>query len=251
MNNKDKNTKNQITAVNFYERVPKMVQGYFKITQKDRKGNILYEYEDKNKIMVWTHKMFGELIYGYEPPPPEDFFIHCVALGTDGIEESGAPKEITADRTRLFSEEKFWNLDLYPENKAYVYQATWGKPTTNDYGYITKLNEGANFPHDEGRPIYYRDEPFNDPYTYVGLKVQRGYADGILTQDFVLEIFSGNAHPIWDVGPRFSEAALYSAAGAREDGKSLGTMFSMKTFPEMIKSEDCIIEINWTLDFNF
>jgi hypothetical protein len=55
---------------------------------------------------------------------------------------------------------------------------------------------------------------------------------------------------MWDVGPKFSEAALYMTEGATELGDSLGTLFSMKTFPDMPKTEGCVIKIQWDLDFN-
>jgi len=232
------------------EKIPQMVNGYFKIEVKDKHGKILNSYEDKNKIMVWIHEMFSDAVYGYNPPNIEDFIITTIALGTDGIDSNGIPKDLPNNMQRMYSEDNFWNYNVYAPEKAYVYQATWDTPQTDIYGSVEKLNEGATVPHMGGVPLYYRGNPVNDEESYAGLKVYRGFSNGILQQKFILEVFSGNGHPMWAQGPGYSEAALYTKKGATESGEYLGTMFSMKTFPEMIKTEDCVISIQWDLDFN-
>jgi hypothetical protein len=74
----------------------------------------------------------------------------------------------------------------------------------------------------------------------------RGY---ILKQSIYLGKLAGNGHPMWENAPEFSEAALYLTTGATKSGDSLGTLFSMKTFPKMKKTSACVIKIQWDLDF--
>ena len=72
---------------------------------------------------------------------------------------------------------------------------------------------------------------------------------GNVTQEFYLGKLAGNGHPAWDSPVKFNEAALYMTTGATESGDSLGTMFSMKVFPGMIKTDKCVIKITWELQF--
>lgn len=238
----------------FYEKVPKLVNGYFKIQVEDLDGNILQEHEEHNKVLVWVHQMFSNLVFGYEPnlSAIDDFRIHAFAIGTDGVDSEGIPKKIENDREQLYSEENFWKMNYYLGENAYVYQVTFDKPQTEDLSFVYKLNEGTTFPQDGGVPKNYRGPAYNDETELeASVTIKRSFQNGILTNDIYIGKLAGNGHPMWDEPAKFSEAAFYMTVGTNETtGDPLGTIFSMKTFPEMPKSEQCVIRINWTMDFN-
>ena len=232
------------------EKIPKMVQGYFKIEVIEN-DKVIQEYEDYNKVLVWVYKQFGEAVYAYNPPACDDFRISCFALGTDGLTSDNTPKDIPVDKKRLDSEDNFWNIQYWPPEKSYVYQVTFAKPSSYDKHLVLKENEGATWPHIYSDPVRYRGKPLNyDDELEAGMAIQRSFSGGILKQEFYLGKLAGNGHPAWDDPVKFSEAALYMPVGSTEQGDYLGTMFSMKTFPEMTKTLSCVIKITWDIDFN-
>jgi hypothetical protein len=237
--------------MNINEKIPKLIEGHFKI-EVIEDNKIIQSYEDKNKVVIWVHRYFADAVYGLTPPDIDKFRIHAVALGTDGEDEVNAKlRDIEDDQINLYSEYNFWNAKYYPPENSYVYQATFGVPNTDTYDYITKIDEGPTWPHLHGVPKDYRGEPKNaEDELEAGMSIQRGFSNGILTQEIYLGKLAGNGHPMWDDPVKYSEAALYMTDGATIDGNSLGTLFSMKTFPGMAKSDQCVIKITWILDFN-
>jgi hypothetical protein len=236
-----------------YEKVPKMVNGHFKIQAIDINTNkVIYEYEDDNKVVVWVHKYFADAVFGFNPPDIDKFRIHAFALGTDGEDETNSKlREIADDQTQLYSEYNFWNAKYYPPENSYVYQVTFDKPASETFEYVNKLNEGPTWPHIYGEPKSYRGEPKNyEDELEAGMSVKRGFSNGVLSTEIYIGKLAGNGHPAWDNPVKYSEAAFYMTDGATEDGRSLGTLFSMKTFPGLPKSDQCVIKINWALDFN-
>jgi len=237
---------------NISEKVKKLVKGYFKIESINPETNeIIDSFEDENKVVVWVHDYFANAVFGLNPPSIDYFRIHAFALGTDGVDDlHDKVKPIENDQTKLYSEANFWDGKYYPPEKSYVYQVTFDKPITDTFGYVNKKNEGATWPHLYGEPKSYRGEPMNtDDEIEAGLSVQRGFSNGVLTQEFYLGKLAGNGHPMWDDPVKFNEAALYMTFGSTEYGDSLGTMFSMKTFPGLAKSDQCVIKISWNLSF--
>ena len=231
----------------------KMVTGHFKIQLIDAKTNkVIKEHKETNKVMIHIYEMFSEAVYGYIQPNIDDFAIQAIALGTDGVDSEGIPKDIDPNRENLYSEENFWNYQIYPEQKAYVYQATFTLPTTYSLHKAYKIDEGATFPHYSGEPVAYRGTPYNsEDNEEAGVTIEREFSNNILKQSITLGKLAGNGHPMWDELPKYSEAALYCGESYKtEKGDKLGLIFSMKTFPEMPKSEECLIKIQWDLDFN-
>lgn len=231
--------------------VPKMVEGNFRIEViEDEK--IIYEYEDKNKILIWVHEYFANAVYGMTPPDIDNFRIHAFALGTNGeYPLNGGTKPIENDRKRLYSEDNFWNMIHYPPEESYVYQVTFDKPEVPSEHLVTKISEGTTWPHLYGNPIEYMGTPKNyEDEIEAGVTIERSFDNGILTNEIYLGKLAGNGHPMWENPVKFSEAAFYMTDGATENGDKLGTMFSMKTFPGMPKTEHCVIKIQWTFNFN-
>lgn len=246
-----KKIKNTISELS--ELVPKMVKGHFKIEVIDPDTNeIIKSHEDNNKVLIWVHQYFADAVFGLNPPDIDSFRIHALALGTDGEDtENNKLREIEDDRTQLYSEDNFWSAKYYPPENSYVYQCTFDKPTTDQFTYVSKLNEGATWPHEYGIPIDYRGDPKNyEDELEAGMSIQRSFGGGVLHQEIYIGKLAGNGHPMWTNPVEFSEAALYMPLGATEAGESLGTIFSMKVFPGMPKSEQCVIKITWDLDFN-
>jgi len=237
------------------EKIPKMVNGYFKIELMDANTNeIIDSYEENNKVLIWVYQYFGESVFGYIPPDIDKYRIHALALGTDGEVVTSTditPKDIPINKSRLYSEDNFWESKLDPPENSYVYQVTFSKPSSYDFEYVNKLNEGPTWPHISNNPKTYRGEPWNyEDEIEAGISVRRGFQNGILSQEIYLGKLAGNGHPMWENTVRYSEAALYMTDGATEDGEFLGTIFSMKTFPGMPKTDSCVIKITWNLDFN-
>ena len=235
------------------EKIPKLVQGHFKIELIDEKtGEILKKHEDNNKILIWVYRYFAESVFGLNPPDIDDFRIQAFSLGTSGeYPLGGGTKPIDINQEQLFSEYNFWNDDLIPPEESYVYQVTFDKPSSENFEYVQKLNEGATWPHQNGIPLNYRGTPLNyEDELEAGVSIKRGFSNGILSQEIYIGKLAGNGHPAWGSTVTYSEAALYMPLGKTDKGDSLGTIFSMKTFPGMPKSESCVIRIQWDLDFN-
>jgi hypothetical protein len=225
------------------------IVGEFGIQLIDTNTNkVIQEYKEKNKIMSKIYWWNSLLIYGNRNnfrPSIDDFIIHSIALGSDGVDTNGVPKKIDVHRKNLFSEENFWNgsSDL---KRSYVYQATWKQPEKNEEHYAFKTDEGTTIPD----VTKYRGPAFNDEkYKDAGLFIKRSYVNSILHQEFYLGKFAGNGKHDWGYA-EYSEAALYMKRGATENGSSLGSIFSMKTFPKMKKTPSCVIKINWDIHFN-
>ena len=237
--------------LNMYERIPKLVNGHFKIESIDENGNIIESYEDNNKVVVWVYRLLAESVYGNITPGIDDFRIHSLALGTDGVNPDGTLKDIANEQKRLYSEDRFWNGNFGEPNKAYVYQITFEKPSTDTMHKAVKINEGATYPHYGGLPKAYRGDPLNaDNEVEGGVSIERGYSNLVITQEIYVGKLAGNGHPMWTEPVKYSEAALYMTSGATDQGDYLGTMFSMKTFPEITKTDACVIRISWNLDFS-
>jgi hypothetical protein len=233
----------------FYERIPKTVKGYFKI-ELIEDDKVIYEYEEQNKVVMWVYQMFGDEVFGFNPPDPDDFRIHSFALGTNGIDGDNL-KEVANNQTRMFSEDKFWDGQHFPPEESYVYQVTFAKPTGTNLQYAYKIDEGATWPHYDGSPIEYRGPAYNNEEEIESsVTIKRSWENNILHQEIYVGKLVGNGHPMWDNPPPYSEAALYMTPGATKDGDQLGLLFSMKTFPAMKKSDACVIKITWDLDFN-
>ena len=241
-----------IIKTDLKERVKKTIQGHFKI-QVIEDGVVIDSYEDYNKIVVWVYNLFGRSVYGYQPPDIDEYRIQAFAIGTDGATADGIIKDIANDQKKMYSEINFWDNPNYTgeERNAYVYQATFTKPGTNDPHFAYKINEGATYPAwGLGSPKDYRGEAYNEEDSLEGcLSIRRSFQNSVLKQEIYLGKLAGNGHPMWEEAPEFSEAALYMPEGTAS-GDSLGTMFSMKTFPKMKKTDACVIKINWDLDFS-
>ena len=247
----NKSTQSIQSIQSLNEKVKKLVTGHFKI-EKIENDKVIESYEETNKVVIWVHKYFADAVFGLTPPDIDYFRIHAFAIGTDGEDEvNGKIREISDTQTRLYSEDNFWQAKYQPPENSYVYQATFGKPITDTFGDVNKTNEGATWPHLYGEPKSYRGEPMNsEDELEAGLNVKRGFSNGVLSQEFYLGKLAGNGHPAWDNPVKFSEAALYMTFGATDLGDSLGTLFSMKTFPGMTKTDQCVIKISWSLSFN-
>jgi hypothetical protein len=235
------------------ERVKKVVQGHFKIqVVNPDTGEVLDSYEDYNKVVVWVYRYFGEAVYGFEPPDIDKFRIHSFAIGTNGVDEYGRLKEISDNQKQMYSEMKFWEGDVPSEEQrqAYVYQISFEKPSDNDEHYAFKTDEGATYPAYSNRPKDYRGHPYNDIHEIEGcISMKRSFQNGVLKQHIYVGKLAANGHPMWEKFPEFNEAALFMPEGTAESGNPLGTLFSMKTFPSMMKSPECVIIIDWDLDF--
>jgi hypothetical protein len=132
-----------------------------------------------------------------------------------------------------------------------VYQVNFRPPTTDNFVVADKISEGATFPTHNGYPVDYIGDPYNNPdYKEAGITITRGYNNQYLRQEIYIGKYAGNGEPDWENRPKFSEAAFYVNYGRTPDGRRLGHPISFKTFPEMTKTEDCVIRINWDLNFH-
>ncbi len=190
----------------------------------------------------------------YNPPLSiEDMELVCFAIGTDGIDSDGAPKEYDSTRVRLFSEDNFWNDGAQyndSDMKRYVYQVTFEQTDNENVAEdLNTTNEGATFPVDaSGNPMRYRENIIGVDATK--LTVNSTFSNNIIEFNFHLGQFAGNGCERWSLAPKFSEAALYMRRSATSLGDHLGTIFSMRTFPELPKTDACSIKIKWVIDFN-
>ncbi len=258
----------------------KPTRGEFTIETYDINDNLIDTYQDNNRIMARTPFNFACMTYGagcsgFNNEWPDnitldDFRVGAVAIGTDGIDEDDIPKEIECNRNMLFSEQNLWlaqaadavtgqDTDL---NK-FVYQTSFNTQTNNSTDIekmmpVVKTTEGPSFPwdYDNNLPAYYRMIPDNInglQFPDTSMEIVSNHQELTLKYEFTLGQFAGNG--VWQLAPAFSEAALYmkyipkDAAGSGIDGKPLGAMFSMKTFPKHFKTESCYFRIKWNLIF--
>jgi len=203
-----------------------------------------------------------------------DFVIDCVAFGTNGTEDE-IPKEITPDRDWMFSEENLWEAwanntinQTEQDMDKYIYQTHF--EVSHGTGPVLepadKVTEGPSFPWDLGLnvPIYY-DMDANDPNNgttnpATSMSVKSSNENLRIDYEFLMGQYAGNG--IWEHAPRFSEAGLYMKYNPVHlddnilpgmpgyvPNKPLGALFSMKTFPDVPKTEACWFKVHWTIIF--
>ena len=266
------------------------VKGHFVIESYDKDNNLIQKYEDHNTIMTRVPFNFLSMTYGggrrgiatpdgLEAEWPDDitlddFVIHAFAIGTDGT-ENDLPKEVTTDRDMMWSEEKLW--EAWRNNSItqgtqdmdkYIYQIHFSPShfTGPQLVYANKENEGPSFPWDLGtnKPIFY-DMPGNDPSNgtqdeNTSMMIKSSNDNLRIDYEVVLGQYAGNG--IWELAPRYNEAALYMKYIPKHlnDGipesdprwvpnKPIGALFSMKSFPDVPKTEACWFKIHWTIIF--
>jgi len=257
------------------------VKGYFKYTLRDAKTNeILKQYEEPNQIMAEVPKMYFELVSGLATPntvdtvttlKPEDFRLCSIVLGNQGVTKLLGPTGLPVldgNGDEVYVPKKINPLDkninaMKAGSNGEAYQATWkqlteeskARPVTAPKVGLTLQTEGL------------LSGTFNGPAlngstgadTETGLDVVTTVKDGVITFGFSLLAKTGNANG----GIDFSEAALFvrhnqdkgfqdgTALTPNADGTyNLGTIFSMKTFDPVHKSNACTLELEWKLDFN-
>ena len=236
-----------------------MVEGRFKIELFDHTQNkVIQSFEETNMIMNPVAELYSHMASHtedvYSPPLQiTDFNIIAFALGTDGLNADETPKDIDPTWTQLNSERRFWTEGPSHNDgdmKKYVYQVTFEQDSHDGTEHDCLVqNEGGTFPVDaSGQPLYYRE--VISGVDSVKMLASSTYSNNIITFKFHLGQFAGNGCPDWTLAPTFSEAALYMRRGATTSGDSLGTIFSMKTFPKMPKTDSCSIKVEWILDFN-
>lgn len=255
-------------------------RGEFTIETYDINDNLIDTYQDNNKIMARVPFNYSCLTYGAgcsgfsgewpDNPTLSDFKISTIAMGSDGVDEDGVPREIECNRGMLFSEQNLWQAqynDTITEQaedlNKFVYQSTFNtQPNlTTDEDFMTeavKVNEGPSFPwdFDNNLPGYYKmvaDGSNGLQFPDTSMEIKSNHKELTLRYEFTLGQFAGNG--VWQLAPAFSEAALYMQYipkhldGSGIDGKPLGAMFSMKTFPKHFKTEACYFRIKWNLIF--
>ena len=254
-------------------------RGEFTIETYDVNDNLIDTYNDNNRILARVPFNFSCMSYGTgcngfgdEWPDDinlDDFKIGTLAIGTDGIDVNGDIKVIECNRNMLYSEQNLWiaqststiTSQIDDMNK-YVYQTTFdtqANGTTDPEKMIgaVKTSEGPSFPWDipNNLPAYYRSIPDGANGLLLedtSMTVSSNHQELILKYEFTLGQFAGNG--IWEYAPAFSEAALYMRYEPKDqtsniDGKPLGSMFSMKTFPKQYKTEACYFRIKWNIIF--
>lgn len=255
-------------------------KGVFTIETYDVNNNLIDVYTDNNQIMARVPYNYACMTYGagcngYENEwqsgiTLSDLNIATIALGTDGVDENNIPKKIDCNRNMLFSEVNLWdaqsNSTITGQNEdmnKYVYQTSFTTVPnpSSDPAFMTpvsKVSEGPSFPWDftNNKPLYYRMIPDGSNgllLSDTSMEVKTNHTDLTIKYEFTLGQFAGNG--AWNLAPAFSEAALYmkyiptSLSGSGIDGKPLGAMFSMKTFPKHFKTEACYFRIKWNLIF--
>ena len=231
------------------ENVEGLLKGYFKIEKinPDTK-EVLEVFEEENQIQAPIHFMTSRMCWKGSIDP-NDFIISGFAIGTDGLNTDGSPKTFNKFRKHLFSENNFWNGSADFDN-SYVYQVHFEEPPSNDYHTVTKISEGATFPHENGVPTGYQGTPYNDPLNKeAGVTITRSYENYLLNQEIYVGKYAANGIE-GENPPKFSEASFFMNRGRTIDGTDLGAPISMKTFPGMTKTDECVIRITWNLDFS-
>lgn len=258
----------------------KPTRGEFTIETYDLDDNLIDTYSDHNQIMARTPFNYACLTYGAGcngfnnewplNPTFDDFRVGVLAVGSDGVDEDGIPKTIECNRNMLYSEQNLWAAQTAgsisgqdTDLNKYVYQTSFDT-VANDSSDETKMmeaiktTEGPSFPwdFDNNIPEFYRMVPDNSnglEFSDTSMTVKTNHQELTLAYEFTLGQFAGNG--VWELAPAFSEAALYmnyiprDAEGSGIDGKPLGAMFSMKTFPKHFKTEACYFRIKWNLIF--
>ncbi len=240
------------------------IRGEFQIESIDKNGNVVEKYSDKNTIMARVPQLFAGQTSGLWKKDIAEYLIVTIALGTYGTEvtqlEDYAPKYVRNTRTNLFSENAFWNSSnpLAPvilDNQKYVYQYTFNVVPFGDQGNNTAsgaptnyVNQGMNFPHTNWIPDGFREwaTPSDDMDKTAGTVAVKG---NLVTYN--LMIGQNTANDPVNIGEpvNYNEAGLYMQLNSTPEGNPLGTLFSMKTFPNIRKDDTCSIKIRWRLYF--
>ncbi len=224
-----------------------VIEGYFKIETIDKNGNSKIILEQKNQIQNPINWMMSRACWNSQQVSLTDFIITGFAIGTDGIDDLGNPKSFEVLREQLFSEEKFWNNEL-PEEQTYVYQVNFQPNISDDIEISTKISEGTTLPATNGIPDNYLGNPVNDPdLSDSTIMISRRYEDQVLYQEITIGKQAGNGIGQW--APNYSEAAFYMKRDRTSDGRKLGSILSMKTFPRIEKNSEVMIKITWNFNF--
>lgn len=254
------------------------IRGHFKV-DKIVDGEVVDTYEDKNTVMARIPELYAGMVSGNYTQDLDLYSIGAIAIGTGGtrIDELGneVPKIVRDTRSMLFSEHDFWNTPtqiaqdqpaVLDKNKL-VYQTTFGVVPRGDTGQNTAFatpieikNEGTTYPH--GPCVEKPTNPEWTPCDYRGparAAASGEAADGV-TGEISLQAnviyysvtigqFTANNDDDSAIG--YSEAGLYLKLGrdTEAEGNPLGTLFSMKTFPQQWKNSTCSLKIEWRLYF--
>ena len=218
------------------------IEGYFKIEQFDKYGNLIDSFEDKNMIMQSSKTIMRDAMRGesYTHPNlasyPSQLHINTLVLGTEGHSGDNllSPKTFDYTKTDLFSVESA-NGKTYP--------ITFN-PTLS-----------SNIVLDEG---YDGDLP-NSRATTTEVTITKGSDSDnrYIEYTFIIPIDNAN-----DGGGAiaYTEAALYANLNqnipglSNNPGDSLvinnqGTIFAMRTFPAKIKDTETSLRIIWRIIF--
>ena len=75
----------------------KPIKGYFKVEKINQYGEIIYEYEDKNTVMIRIPELLAGQVSGLYKKEVPNYTINTIALGTNGIfvdNENEMPKTV-------------------------------------------------------------------------------------------------------------------------------------------------------------
>ncbi len=228
------------------DQISKPLCGYFAIDMFDEDGKNIHHYEDPNQIMNQVGVVFSNYVLGDNPNLLLDSAqLGAIVVGSNGVTGDGSPKYINRKRPRLFSETNYWKSGKKTPQDSYLYQSTFDlktiDPATN---VVTLLKEGSNY---DSKGVETAAEYMGTPTPTnkeLGSTLFARVTPGKVVFIYEIKKLSGiGSH-------KFSEAALYMRLGAKPDGNPLGTIFSMKTFPEVEKTNACLLQLTWTIDFN-
>ncbi len=240
------------------------IKGEFQIESIDKDGNIIDSYKDQNTIMTRVPQLFAGQTSGLWKKDIAEYLIVTIAIGTNGTEVTQlgdyTPKYVRNTRTNLFSENAFWNSTnpLAPtlqDNQKYTYQFTFSVVPWGDQGKSTAsgaavdyVNQGMNYPHTAWIPDKFRESatPPDDIDKTVGTIAVKG---NLVTYNLMIGQNVANDPIITGEPVNYNEAALYMQLDSTPNGNPLGTLFSMKTFPNIRKDDTCSIKIRWRLFF--
>jgi len=238
--------------MNLKDTINDQILGNFKI-ELIKNDKVIDAYEEHNQIQNPIFNKLSKNIYG-NLIDFNKLYISGFAIGTDGYDFIKNEKKTPGtSRFRLYSEENFWDNSYSGTLKDYVYQVNFEKPKNNSEHIVKKISEGATYPAVGNSPLNYYGKPYNDPQQKeAGITIKRSYSDQRIDFDFYIGKYAANGIGEWIVdgkSPQFSEACFYLQLGRDSYGKKLGTIFSIKTFPPMRKTSECVIKISWSLEF--
>ena len=228
------------------DQMNKPLEGYFALDMFDKNGKKIYHYEDSNQIMNQVGVVFSNYVLGNNPALVVDSAqLGAIVVGSNGVTSDGTPKIIDPKREKLFSEYNYWDSGKKTPQDSYLYQSTFDIKTIDAAtNVVTLLKEGSN----------YDSKGIETAAAYMGTPTT---ANKELGSNLFARVTPGKVVFIYEIkklsgigSHKFSEAALYMKLGAKPDGNPLGTIFSMKTFPEVEKTNACLLQLTWTIDFN-